>query len=410
MATESVKYLLVGGGTAAAQAAVGIRELDKDGTVLIVARENHIPYDRPPLSKGFVKFQPEDPADIESKDSTWYPQNNVSLRTGTEVTRVDRDAKAALLSDGSTVAYEKLLLATGSTPRSLDIPGSDMAHVFTYRTVDDAQTIREMAKGIQNVVLVGGGYIGMELGATLRQLGKNVTIIHRGKHPWDNFASAITGNFLQAYFENQGVRFLMEDEPEQIAGNGRAQTVRTKKGHAPSADLVIVGVGVELNTSLAQESGLSVDKGIPVNEYLQSEEDPSVWVAGDIAAYTDRVADKRWHAEHHMNAKWTGKQAGRNMAGANEPFSQVAYFFSDMFDLEVVLRGSPGSVHSTKVLGDLDTANFVELYSDQQGVVRMAIGVTRDNERYGAMETALEKLVLEKRNARDVTPADAGLV
>ena len=408
MATESVKYLLVGGGTAAAQAAVGIRELDKEGSVLIVCREPHIPYDRPPLSKGFLKFRPEDPADIESKDSTWYPQNNVSVRTGTEVTKIDRGSCKATLSDGTVIGYEKLLLATGSTPHTLQIPGMDLENVFTLRTVDDGLTIRDRAKDAQNVVIIGGGYLGMEVGAAMKQLGKNVTIIHRGPQPWDAFASPITGNFLQAYFENEDVRFFLGDEAEGIAGQAKAETVRTKKGHAAPADLVVAGVGVGQNTDLASSAGLTVDKGVHVNQFLQSEDDANVWAAGDIASFADSVAGTRWHAEHHMHAKWSGKQAGRNMAGANEPFERVAYFFADMFDLQVAVRGYPGG-HSAKVLGDVDTGEYVELYANQQGQVVMGIGITRADDRYEAITDALEKLVFEKAIARDVTAAEAGL-
>jgi 3-phenylpropionate/trans-cinnamate dioxygenase ferredoxin reductase subunit len=410
MASGKVKYLLIGGGTSSAQAAVGIRELDKEGSITIVGREPHIPYDRPPLSKGFLNFKPADPADIESKDSTWYPKNQVTVLSGTEATRVDRAAKVVTLSNGDTLEYEKLLIATGSSPRELKVPGMDFDNVFLFRTVDDSSTIRDLAKTANNVVLIGAGYIGMEIAASLNSSGKNVTVIGRSKHPWAHFASAITGNFLRSYFENKGVKFVLEDEVDEIVGEGRAETVRTKKLHSAPADLVIAGVGIQLNTALAQEAGLTVDpkQGVFANAELRSEDDENIWLAGDIANYEDRVMGGRWNKDHHMNAVWTGKQAGRNMAGAGEPFEKVPYFFSDQFDLQIVIRGNPHGGHSARIIGDVDTAEFVELYADANGQVQLGIGITRDGDRYGVLEEKLAEFVKDKRNVREISPDELG--
>ncbi|HSI71627.1 MAG TPA: FAD-dependent oxidoreductase, partial [Fimbriimonas sp.] len=381
------------------------------GSVCLVAKEPRVPYDRPPLTKGFMNFKPADPADIESKDSTWYPNNNVDVKMGVEVVKLDRSAKEAHLSDGTVIGYEKALLATGSTPHKIDLPGSDLANVFLFRYLDWAEQIREIAKEVQNIVLIGGGYIGMELGASFTAGGHNVTIIDHGKHPWGRLASPITGNFLRSYFENKGVRFLFEDAPEQIAGEGRVQTVRTKNLHAAPADLVVIGTGVQLNTKIAKDAGLTVDDkhGVSVNEFLQSEDDPSIWVAGDIANFKDVVMDQKWHIEHHMHAKWTGNAAGKNMAGANQRYERVPYFFSDMFDLQIVIRGNPAIGRSARILGDLDTAEFVELYTNGDEKVVGAIGVTRIDDRYGKLEGALEAVIKDGKHSRELSLGDVGL-
>jgi 3-phenylpropionate/trans-cinnamate dioxygenase ferredoxin reductase subunit len=411
MATESVKYLLVGGGAAAAQASVGIREVDADGSAMIVCLEPRMPYDRPPLSKGFLNYKPADPEDVESKDSSFYREKNITVRPGTEVVSIDRASKTATLSTGDVVSYEKLLLATGATPRPLQIKGADLPNVFLFRTVDDAEAVRTLAKTAENIALIGAGYIGMEVGASLRQQGKNVTIIDPNSQPWSKFASPITGNFLRAYFENQGVRFLFGDEAQEIAGEGTAQVVRTKNGHAAPADLVVIGIGVTLNTDLARNAGLELHEkgGVKANEFFQSETDPDIYVAGDIAAFKDKQAGKQWHAEHYMNAKWTGKQAGRNMAGANEPYDKVAYFFSDMFDLMMVLRGDPQGGRARKVLGDVDTAEFVELYANDNDEVVMGLAVTRDGDKYDPIVDALELVIQQRRSVGDVQAGDVGL-
>jgi NADPH-dependent 2,4-dienoyl-CoA reductase/sulfur reductase-like enzyme len=168
---------------------------------------------------------------------------------------------------------------------------------------------------------------------------------------------------------------------------------------------------VSLNTGLAKEAGLSVDErhGVAVNEFLQSQDDPNIWVAGDIANFDDAVMRKKWHIEHHMHAKWSGNTAGKNMAGANERYERVPYFFSDMFDLEIVLRGDPADGHGSRVLGDLDTGEYVELYTNRDDEVVGAIGVTRTSDRYGKLETALEEVVRARRRSRELGPADVGL-
>jgi 3-phenylpropionate/trans-cinnamate dioxygenase ferredoxin reductase subunit len=207
------------------------------------------------------------------------------------------------------------------------------------------------------------------------------------------------------------VRLISDDHVDEIGGTDRVEIVRTRGGHAAAADLVIVGVGVKLNTELAAQAGLTIheDGGVAADEWLQTLDDPDIYVAGDIAAYNDVVAGRRRHIEHYMNAKWTGQQAGRNMAGANEPFKKVAYFFSDMFDLSMVLRGDPSAGRSVKILGDVDTGEFVELYADSSERVVMGIGFTREGDHYDAIVDGIENVILKKQRAKDVAAKDVGI-
>jgi 3-phenylpropionate/trans-cinnamate dioxygenase ferredoxin reductase component len=407
--TDSVKYLLIGGGVTSAAAAQNIREVDASGAVLIVCGENRMPYDRPPLSKGFLGFKPADPEDVESKDASFYTEKNVQVRIGTWAQRIDRASRLVHLSDGSEVQYEQLLLCTGSTPTLPSLPGIDAPNVFQLRTVEDAQMIRTTAADVENVVVIGAGYMGMEVAASLRDQGKEVTVVDRHEHPWGKFASPITGNALRAYFENKGVRFSLEDEPEEFVGEGRISTVRTKRGSF-AADMVVVATGVRQNVELAQEAGLEMDEkhGVAVDATLRTS-DPNIWAAGDIAAFEDVVVGKRWHAEHYMNAKWQGQRVGRNMAGDLQQYEKVPYFFSDLFDLMMVLRGDSRGGRPIRVLGDLDTYEFVELYADEAGRVVMALGITRDGDRYDPMTDALETIVAAKKAAADVTAEEVGL-
>lgn len=390
------RYLLVGGGTASAQASVGIRELDADGPVVIVGQEKWYPYDRPPLTKGFLTKDIA-PEDIESKDPSFYKEKNIHVLRSRRADRVERANRTVTLNDGTTIRYEKLLLATGSSPRRPPIQGLDLAGVHLMRTVDDSMSIKEsMTKG-GRVVMVGGGYIGLEAASAALKHGMQVTIIDPNERPWSNFASAATGDFLLGYFNKQGVSFLMGEQVEGILGDGKATKVRTKGGQEIEGDLFVVGTGIAQNLDLAKQAGLEMDEkeGVVANERLQTS-DPNIWVAGDIAAFYDVVLGRRWHADHFMNAKWQGKQAGRIMAGADEQYEKVPYFYSDMNELGMILRGDPKNGKPAKVIGSMENADYVELYAREDGTLQMGLAFTTDGSKLDPAADKLEELIPQR--------------
>lgn len=406
---KDVRYLIVGGGLAAANAAESIRERDKNGSVLIAGLEKHPPYDRPPLSKNFQTDDELRVEDIFSKPENFYGDNQVQLHVGVAAESIDRSAREVTLSDGTRVRYEKLLLATGSTPRSLDVPGNDLAGVCYLRTVDDAQQIRLAGHESKRAVMVGTGYIGMEVGMDCIKRGLAVSFLDPGAHPWSKFASEKLGGFLQRYFEKQGATFHFGQTASEFAGGPGLETVKTDKGLTLAADFAVVGIGVTLNTKLAKDAWLEVDEkqGVSVNSFLQTS-DPNIWAAGDIAYFDDVAMGMKWHAEHYMNAKWQGQAVGAIMAGEQKPYDKVPYFFSDMGDLHMILRGHAPDHGETTVLGDMESARFIELYPDKSGALRMGIAFSENEKELEPLADTLEGLVREKRPVANIKLSDFG--
>ncbi len=394
-------YVLIGG-FAAVHAAQAIRQIDPTGTIGLIGDEAHPPYDRPPLSKNYLQSDDYKPDDAYSKYDDFYPKNNIDLHTATKVTALSRQTKQLTLANGDTLGYGKLLLATGSRAKPLGLPGEHRAGVLLLRRIEDAEAIRAAFQTAKNVVVLGAGYLGMEVGADARLRGLDVTIVEPKDQPWAKNTSPAFGAFLQKYYEAHGVRFVFGDEIVSLDGagtDGPVTGVTTKKGQHTPCDLVVGGVGAILNTELAQMSGLVVDdkNGVKVDEYLQTA-DPDVWAAGDIAFFKDIALDKEWHAEHHLNAKWQGQTAGANMAGAHQPYDKVAYFFSDELDIHMILRGDPQAGKHSFMTGDVDGAEFVELYHDDEGRLTMGIAVSHAEPTLDPLADTLERLIRAKFN------------
>jgi 3-phenylpropionate/trans-cinnamate dioxygenase ferredoxin reductase subunit len=393
MAPErTIDYVLIGGGLASATAAEEIRKRESNGSILIVGDDPQLPYHRPPLSKEYLR------AEINA-DGTygnggvyvqlpqWYEEQRVELAHAV-ATALDTAARVVQLSDGHALGYGKLLLATGGRPRRLDIPGMDLPGVYVLRTLADADAIRdELAEPGRQVVVIGSGFIGLETAANALFRHANVTIVEPLAYPFAMLLPSSLGQYLRLQFERRGATLRYQHAPpELVAGaDGRVGSVRIQPTSGEPAatteelpcDLVIVGVGIHLNTELAQAAGLEVDPrhGIVVDERLQTAA-PAVFAAGDVAAYPDPIAG-RMHFEHWDNAIATGQTAGANMAGAGDAFRHVPYFFSDQFDLAINVLGYLTSGATLVVRGEPGNDQFTALFIDQ-GVLRAAVMVNDD--------------------------------
>ena len=402
---DSVKYLLVGGGLASVWAAQNIRERDKDGRVMIVTQEHHPPYDKPPLSKKYIANEQVEMDDAYSKFDNFYPDNNIEVRKNSKVTGIDRAARKVTLENGDTISYEKLLLATGSDPKELDVNGSKLNGIHYLRTIDEALAISEAAKSAKKAVLVGAGYLNMEVASGLAKRGVDVTVIQRADRPWSRLASKDLGEFLRRQYEAAGIRFRFGDEVAAFEGGDSISAVVTRQGARLEADLVVIAIGAALRTQLAKDAGLELGDrgGVVVNEHLQTS-DPNIWAAGDIALFNDVAVGRQWHAEHHQNAKWQGQIAGANMAGERKPYDRVPYFYSDFLDLHMILRGDPsGSTdRPTRVLGDMGKGEFTELYLDDSGKMLMGLAISHEEPKLDPIADKLEELFRARANAREI--------
>lgn len=382
MTSHSARYVLVGGGLASATAAENIRKYDSDGSILIIGSETHPPYHRPPLSKEYLRGEAKAEDVLPVQAASWYAGNAVTLLTGTKAAGADTATKTITLDNGDTVTYEKLLIATGSSPKTLDVPGADGPNVRTLRTREDSDAIR--ARLGQKIVLVGGGYIGVEVAADFVTKGGQATIIEPTDHLWSKFASPEYGAFLKKKLEAAGTEVILGDEVTEITPGG----VKTKAGKTIDGDYVLVGVGVKPNLEFALAAGLDVDEkknGVLTNEFLETSA-PDVWAAGDIAGFQDPVLGKQWRVEHWNMAFWHGEIAGANMAGQRVAYDHVANFFSDELDIHFELFGDPQGGKGGLFHGDPDSNRFDELYVDENNEVVMVISVNPPEELYKTLE------------------------
>lgn len=339
--TAGYDYVIVGGGLAGASAVAGIRERDAAGSILLLGEEIHLPYDRPPLSKKLWlgKKQVED---IFLHDRTYYDTHGVTLALGETAARLDPAAKTLTTADGVTYGYRKLLLATGCRPRKLDIPGGNLEGICYFRNLDDYLHTRGKAAEGKSAVVIGGGFIGSELAAALNTNKLDVTMIFPGEYLCDRVLPDYLGKAVQRRYEEKGVRILASDKPVSFGKDDGKFVTRTEKGETIESDIVIVGVGVVPEIELARSGGLETGNGIAVNEYLQTS-NPDIYAAGDNAFFPYRVLGQSMRIEHWDHALIQGKWAGRNMAGANEPYIHQPYFFSDLFEFGYEATGEVDS-------------------------------------------------------------------
>ncbi len=323
-----VKYLIVGGGMAAAAAVEGIREVDAEGAIHLISAEPHRPYDRPPLTKGLWKDMPVDEIWREKAGA------GADLHLGRAVVRIDPAAKTATDDQGTTTTYEKLLLATGGTPRRLPFGGDD---ILTYRTLADYRRLRDLADAHDRFAVIGGGFIGSEIAAALAMNGKAVDLVALEAGIGGAMFPPGLVAFIDDVYEEKGVTVRAGFRATGLERRGEKLVLQAEPvdGGEPveiAADAVIAGIGIAPNTDLAEAAGLTVDDGIVVDEYLRTS-DPDIYAAGDVARFHSEALNTRRRVEHEDNANTMGKIAGQNMAGAQIPYDHQPMFYSDMFEL-----------------------------------------------------------------------------
>ncbi len=316
-------YLIIGGGMTGASAAQGIREVDELGEIALISAESDAPYERPPLSKKLWDGK-------RTIDQIFMPlPEGARPYLNRRVVELDAGNRRATDDRGETHTYDKLLLATGGAPRRLPFGGEAITY---YRTLADYRALREEAEEGRRFVVIGGSFIGSEMAAALRKLGADVTMVFPEKAICDRIFPERTAAFLNEYYRDHNVVVLPGESVTGVEGEAGEMTVITGSGQRLKADRVVAGIGITPNVALAQSIGLSIDNGIVVNEMLQTTR-PEIYAAGDVANYPDAALGKRRRVEHADQAKAMGKAAGRNMAGAGEPYTYLPMFYSDLFEL-----------------------------------------------------------------------------
>lgn len=352
-------FVIIGAGHAAGQAAVSLRNEGFEGRIVMVGDEPYIPYQRPPLSKQFLMGE----IDLERvyfKPADYYEKNNVELMLNTRVEAIDRTKKKLALSDGQTLGYDKLLLATGGRVRKLAIPGHDLDGVAYLRGIDDVDAIRPHMKPGAKLCVVGGGYIGLEVAAVARKLGLEVAVLEAESRLLSRVVGPEMSEFFQDIHEQEGLKILCDHTVSSFEGKGGSlKKVVCSNGAEMAADLAIVGIGILPNQEIAQEAYLAVDNGILVDEFCQTE-DPDVFAAGDCTQHPNALLNRMLRLESVHNALEQAKTAAMAMCGRLVAYSQVPWFWSDQYDLKLQIAGLSQGYDQIVIRksGDRKLANF----------------------------------------------------
>jgi 3-phenylpropionate/trans-cinnamate dioxygenase ferredoxin reductase subunit len=357
-------FVIVGAGLAGAKAAQALREEGFAGDVVLLGEEHERPYERPPLSKDLLLLGAVARNTVFVHEPRWYAEHDVDLRTGVRASAIDLTDRRVELADGQYVGYDALLLATGSEPRHLDVPGAHLDGVLHLRTLSDSDRIAAALVDGAHVVMVGAGWIGLEIAAAARQRGVTVTVVERSELPLLRVLGPEIARMFVDLHRAHGVTFRLGAQVREFHGQGRLSSVVLQDGTTLAADAVVVGVGVHPNVALARTAGLTVADGIVVDAALRSSH-PRVHAAGDVAEIYHPLFHTHLRIEHWANALYSGPAAARSMLGAGVVYDLLPYFYTDQYDLGMEYTGHApaGAYDNVIVRGDLAARKFIAFWT-----------------------------------------------
>jgi NADPH-dependent 2,4-dienoyl-CoA reductase/sulfur reductase-like enzyme/nitrite reductase/ring-hydroxylating ferredoxin subunit len=377
------RIVIVGGGAACFAAAERLRREHFQGSIVMLSSEDAPPIDRPNLSKDYLAGNaPEEWMPL--RPDNFYAEKGIDLRLNANVAAIDRPARQVLLADGASLPYDRLLLATGAEPVRLPVPGADQPHVRTLRTLADCRAIIADAGAAKRVAVIGASFIGLEVAASLRARGIETHVIAPEKIPMEKIMGVEMGRFVRALHEEHGVIFHLEDSAASFEG----KTVKLKSGGSLDTDLVITGVGVRPRIQLAEKAGLAIDRGVTVNEYLETS-DPAILAAGDIARWPDPHSGQAIRVEHWVLAERQGQAAALTLMGQREKFDGVPFFWSQHYDVAINYTGHAESWDAIEIDGDIAARDCLLRYK-KNGRVLAVSSIGRDLANLKA-EKAMEK-------------------
>jgi len=379
-------YLIIGSGIAGYNALKELLQLKPNSKIIMVSSDKYYPYDKPPLSKDYLRGKLEkDMLFFESDD--FYKRDNLEVILNKSVERIDTGSKEAILSDGNTISFNKALITTGGRPRKLNIPGSENA--LYLRTLDDSDKIREAAGKSKNALIIGAGFIGVEVASSLTTLGVKTTVVEVMPYIWNTFVDEKVSRVIQQYLESKGISFILNDSLKEIQGKNAI----TSSSRRLETDMLLIAVGITPNVELAKESGIQVDNGIIVNEYLETSA-KDIYAAGDIANIFDPREGRRKRIEHWNNAEYTGKLAARNMAGNREAYNFISSIWSDIFDIHIESAGETRNYDEYVIRGKFESQRprFSVIYL-KGGTIKGYLAINRNVKEIVALNKLIQKQV-----------------
>ena len=367
-------FVIVGAGLAGGGAAIALREEGFEGRVVLIGAEPQPPYERPPLSKEYLRGE----VSFESalvRPPDYFDENGIETRFGARAARVDAAERVVELDGGERVAYDRLLVATGGRNRRFPVPGLDLDGIYDLRTVTDSESIRaEIAPG-RRAVVVGMGFIGSEVAASLRQGGVEVVVVDRNTVPLRRVLGERVGRVIEGIHSDHGTTMIFEDKVAAFEGGSRVERVVTEGGRSIECDFVVVGLGTEPVTDLLAGTGAEIDNGVVVDEYLRTGVE-GIYAAGDVANHYHPVFERRIRVEHWQNALKQGPAAALNMLDRDEPYGEIPWFWSDQYDDNLQYAGFHTEWDELVVRGSMEERNFVAFYRQDERILA-AVAVNR---------------------------------
>jgi 3-phenylpropionate/trans-cinnamate dioxygenase ferredoxin reductase component len=391
-------HVVIGASLAGASAAIALREQSIDADVTLIGAEDGLPYERPPLSKGYLRGAvPFDKLLVRPAD--FYSAHSINLMLGSRVSAIDASRRIIQIADGKRVPYDSLLIATGARARQAHMPGADLEGVYSLRDIRDADRLRAEMRPGRKAVVVGMGFIGSEVAASLRHEGLDVTAIDPGKTPLARVLDEAVGATLAALHESYGVRTIFNDSVAVIEGTHRVEAVTTKAGLRIPCELVVMGIGVVPTVDFLDGSGIQVDNGVVVDEYCATNV-AGIYAAGDVANHYHPVFGRHVRVEHWHNAMRQGAAAAPNMLGERVPYDQIPWFWSDQYDANIQYAGHHTAYDELIVRGQLDHGSYAVFYLNG-GVIDAVVGLNNAKDVRRAMPLIKARRPVDPGRLRD---------
>ncbi|HXG37126.1 MAG TPA: FAD-dependent oxidoreductase [Dehalococcoidia bacterium] len=371
---EKQTMVLVGASMVGSSAARALRSLGFDGRIILVGQERELPYDRPPLSKEYLKGEMEREK-LFLLPSNFYSENDIELELGVRVARIDPQSSKVELENGKSIAYDRVLIGTGGHVRKVEVPGADLEGIYYLRTLEDSDAIAAELKPGRRCVVIGAGFIGAEIAASARMKGVEVTMLEIAPVPMGRALSEDVGKIYAEIHREHGVDLRLNDGIERFEGEKRVQRVVGTSGQTVECDFVVVGVGIVPETNLVEGTGIETGNGIMVNEYCETNA-PGVYAAGDVANFYSAFLGERVRLEHWSNAQNQAAAAAKNMLGEREVYIDVPWFWSDQYDINLQLIGHPRNWDQVVFRGNVEERRFTVFYL-KDGGLQAALALNR---------------------------------